>query len=166
MADRLPFTFNAQPYQLGAPQAGQFNLGTGFNYGPSGQLMSADPSTMSMNQAFGTYLQSSTNTMPPRYQPTGLEQAIGYQTNGGNYVPGYAGIAANLGLTAWQAKTAKDQTAAFQDSVDLEKKRFEANYTAQKKNYNSSIRDRQAARIASNPNAYQSVDAYMKENGI
>lgn len=64
---------------------------------------------------------------------------------------GYLGFQ-NLGL-------AKKQ---YQSQLDQFNKQWDAN----KKLTNASLSDRQAARVASNPNAYQSVDDYMKKYGI
>lgn len=64
---------------------------------------------------------------------------------------GYLGFQ-NLGL-------AKKQ---YQSQLDQFNKQWDAN----KKLTNASLADRQAARVASNPNAYQSVDDYMKKYGI
>lgn len=50
----------------------------------------------------------------------------------------------------------------YQSQLDQFNKQWEAN----KKLTNASLADRQAARVASNPNAYQSVDDYMKKYGI
>ena len=61
---------------------------------------------------------------------------------------GYLGFQ-NLGL-------AKKQ---YQSQLDQFNKQWDAN----KKLTNASLADRQAARVASNPNAYQSVDDYMKK---
>lgn len=66
-------------------------------------------------------------------------------------VNGYLGFQ-NLGL-------AKKQ---YQSQLDQFNKQWDAN----KKLTNASLADRQAARVASNPNAYQSVDDYMKKYGI
>lgn len=43
---------------------------------------------------------------------------------------------------------------------------FEKNYAAQQKLVNSQLEDRQAARVASNPSAYESVSSYMDRNRI
>lgn len=64
---------------------------------------------------------------------------------------GYLGFQ-NLGL-------AKKQ---YQSQLDQFNKQWDAN----KKLTNASLSDRQAARVASNPNAYQSVDSYMEKYGI
>lgn len=50
----------------------------------------------------------------------------------------------------------------YQSQLDQFNKQWDAN----KKLTNASLTDRQAARVASNPNAYQSVDDYMKKYGI
>lgn len=64
---------------------------------------------------------------------------------------GYLGLK-NYGL-------AKDQ---FAES----KRQFGLNYDAQMRTTNAALEDRQRARIASNPNAYQSLSEYMDRNGI
>lgn len=64
---------------------------------------------------------------------------------------GYLGFQ-NLGL-------AKDQARQAQKNWD---KQWGANV----KSTNAALEDRQKARIASNPNAYESVDSYMKKYGI
>lgn len=64
---------------------------------------------------------------------------------------GYLGFQ-NLGL-------AKDQARQAQKNWD---KQWGANVKAT----NAALEDRQKARVASNPNAYESVDSYMKKYGI
>jgi hypothetical protein len=46
------------------------------------------------------------------------------------------------------------------------KRQFELNYDAQRKLTNSQLEDRQRARVASNPGAYQSVGDYMSKYRI
>lgn len=64
---------------------------------------------------------------------------------------GYLGFQ-NLSLAKKQYQSQLDQ--------------FNKQWAANKKLTNASLADRQAARVASNPNAYQSVDDYMKKYGI
>lgn len=54
---------------------------------------------------------------------------------------------------------AKKQAAQAQQNWDKQ-------WSANVKNTNAALSDRQAARVASNPNAYESVDSYMKKYGI
>lgn len=52
------------------------------------------------------------------------------------------------------------------DTLNQSKKEFEMNWGAQKNMVNSQLQDRQRARVASNPGAYQSVGDYMQQYGI
>lgn len=70
---------------------------------------------------------------------------------GNGLLSGYLGFQ-NLGL-------AKDQARQAQKNWD---KQWGANV----KSTNAALEDRQKARVASNPNAYESVDSYMKKYGI
>lgn len=58
------------------------------------------------------------------------------------------------------------QLGLQRDAFNQSKKEFDMNWGAQQKTVNAQLEDRQKARVASNPGAYQSVDAYMKEKGI
>lgn len=46
------------------------------------------------------------------------------------------------------------------------KRQFDLNYGAQRQGINTQLEDRQRARVASNPGAYQSVSEYMDKNRI
>lgn len=76
-------------------------------------------------------------------------QAVGSVING----------AANAYNAYNSTKIAKDQLAFTKNSWN---KQFQAN----KNLTNASLADRQNSRVASNPGAYQSVDAYMNKYGI
>ena len=52
------------------------------------------------------------------------------------------------------------------DSLNFQKDAFSKQFENQRSLTNTEMQDRQAARVASNPTAYQSVDAYMKANGV
>lgn len=56
-------------------------------------------------------------------------------------------------------RLAKSQARQAQQNWDKQ-------WAANVKNTNAALSDRQAARVASNPNAYESVDSYMKKYGI
>lgn len=66
---------------------------------------------------------------------------------------------ANLYLGMKQYGLAKQQLAQAKDQ-------FDKNYTAQKTLTNTTMEDRQRARVASNPGAYQSVGDYMTQHGV
>jgi len=58
------------------------------------------------------------------------------------------------------------QLGLAKDSLASQKEQFAQNFAAQRKTTNAALSDRQNARVASNPGAYASVDAYMKQYGV
>lgn len=70
---------------------------------------------------------------------------------GNGLLSGYLGFQ-NLGLAKKQANQAQEN--------------WDKQWSANVKNTNAALEDRQKARVASNPNAYESVDSYMKKYGI
>lgn len=76
--------------------------------------------------------------------------SLGLQAGSG-LLNGYLGLQ-SLGLAKQQASDARNQW----------NQQWEANRTTT----NAALNDRQAARVASNPKAYESVDSYMKKYGI
>lgn len=53
-----------------------------------------------------------------------------------------------------------------QRQADQAQSNWNKQWNANVKTTNASLNDRQAARVASNPTAYESVDSYMKKYGI
>lgn len=72
------------------------------------------------------------------------------------------GVASGLANTFLGYK----QYQVAKDTLEQNKRAFNLNFDAQKKTTNAALADRQAARVASNPGAYQSVGDYMKQYGI
>jgi hypothetical protein len=58
------------------------------------------------------------------------------------------------------------QYGLAQQQLAQHQQEFETNFAAQKGLTNANLQDRQTARVASNPGAYQSVGAYMNQNGV
>lgn len=58
------------------------------------------------------------------------------------------------------------QYGLAKQTLEENKRQFQLNYDAQKQMTNTRLEDRQRARVASNPGAYQSVGAYMGANGV
>lgn len=91
---------------------------------------------------------------------TGGKNADGTTDFGlGSTLVGGASALGSLYTGMKQFGLAKDQLSFAKDS-------FAKNWEAQKTTTNSQLEDRQAARVASNSNAYQSVGDYMKKNGV
>lgn len=58
------------------------------------------------------------------------------------------------------------QYGLYKDQLAESKRQFGLNYDAQRQTTNAALEDRQIARVASNPTAYQSVGDYMAQNSI
>lgn len=90
----------------------------------------------------------------------GSTDANGIRTDGwGAPAIGAASGLLNTFMGMKQYGLAKDQLAES-------KRQYEANYAAQRTTTNAQLEDRQRARLAANPGAYQSVGDYMNKNGI
>lgn len=60
----------------------------------------------------------------------------------------------------------KEELALKKDAFQFGKDFSIAQYNTQADTLNTAMRDRQAARVGANPNAYQSVGDYMKQNEV
>lgn len=79
---------------------------------------------------------------------------------------GWGTAALGIGQGLASAWLGFQQYGLAKDTLKTNKEQFNKNYAAQKQTTNASLEDRQRARVASNPGAYQSVGTYMNQNGI
>jgi hypothetical protein len=70
---------------------------------------------------------------------------------------------ASAGLQGWLGMQTLKQN---KENLAFQKDAFSKQFENQRTLTNSDLRDRQNARVASNPGAYQSTDEYMKNNGV
>lgn len=84
----------------------------------------------------------------------------------GTKTQGYGGMALGAASGLFNAWMGMKQYGLAKQQLAEGKRQFALNYDAQRTTTNSQLQDRQAARVASNPNAYQSVGDYMNANGI
>jgi len=87
-------------------------------------------------------------------------------TKTGIKTDGWGGLALGAAQGVAGAYLGMKQYGMAKQQLAEAKRQFNVNYEAQRKSLNTRMQDRQAARVASNPEAYQSVGAYMKENRI
>lgn len=66
------------------------------------------------------------------------------------------------GIGAWNGM---QQNKLMRQNMNMQAGQFREQMDLSKSNYNSKLEDRQRARVASNPTAYESVDSYMKKYG-
>lgn len=79
---------------------------------------------------------------------------------------GWGGLALGGAQALGNAWMGMQQYGLAKKQLAQQKKEFETNFAAQRGLVNSQLEDRQRARVASNPGAYQSVSDYMKQNGV
>lgn len=79
---------------------------------------------------------------------------------------GLGGLAIGSFSALTNAMMGMKQFGLMKDQLKFSKESFAKNWEAQKTTTNSQLEDRQAARVASNAGAYQSVGEYMKKNGV
>lgn len=87
-------------------------------------------------------------------------------TETGIKTDGWGGLALGAAQGLGGAYLGMKQYGLAKDQFDESKRQFNVNFDTQKGLTNSRLEDRQAARVASNPGAYQSVGDYMKKNGV
>lgn len=92
--------------------------------------------------------------------------ALGNTDARGNRTDGWGGMALGVGQGLAGAFMGAKQYQLAQDALKENKRQFSLNFENQRKTVNTELQDRQRARVASNPGAYQSVSEYMKQNGV
>lgn len=80
--------------------------------------------------------------------------------------PGWGGMALGAAQGLFNGYLGLQQLGMAKDAMKENKRQFNLNYDAQRRTTNAALEDRQRARLASNPGAYESVGAYMNKNGI
>lgn len=150
-----------------------YNPMAGFNTDPwSGNSVSA-PAIAGANPwtqfDLGGYLNPAASTASAAKSitdPSFMQGMIGYTNPDGTKVNGWGGAALGLLQGLGSAYMGMQQYGLAKDQLQFSKDSFAKNYGAQKSITNATMEDRQRARVASNPGAYQSVGDYMAQNGI
>lgn len=100
-------------------------------------------------------------TQPNAWMPDWLKGAVGTKE-----APGWGGMALGAAGGLASAFMGMKQYGLAKDTLANNKQQFQMQYDAQKQMTNSNLEDRQRARVASNPGAYQSPSAYMSQYGV
>ncbi len=151
------FDLNAM-MNWGRPAAagGTANIPYSPAYGGYGAQPPANPATVPVG-----------DPNPAAYDPWSWEGFLGgTNQKTGMSTAGWGGMALGTlqGLT--NAYLGMKQYGLAKESLDQSKEQFEQQYDAQRTLTNAQLEDRQRARLAANPGAYQSVGDYMKRNGV
>lgn len=97
------------------------------------------------------------------YQPNGPNSGglLNWMSNNSDLLKAGVGLFTG-GLGAWNGF---QQNKLMERNMNMQASQFREQMNLSKSNYNSKLEDRQRARVASNPTAYESVDSYMKKYG-
>lgn len=138
---------------------------TGFNFGlaPEQSQYGAD-ALMNNIQTPSTNMNNLGGTTPSNW--FSKDSIFGGKSADGTQSNGWGGMALGVAQGLGSAYMGMKQYGMAEDALKENKRQFQLNYDAQKKTLNTQLEDRQRARVASNAGAYESVDSYMKKNGI
>ena len=84
----------------------------------------------------------------------------------GTMSQGWGGLALGGAQALGSLYMGMKQYGLAKETLANNKAQFERNFAAQRQTTNSALEDRQRARVASNPGAYQSVGDYMNQNEV
>lgn len=90
----------------------------------------------------------------------------GVDTKSGMKTAGWAPLALGLGQAIYGGIQGQRTQKLAENQFKEGKRQFDLNYNAQRDTINTNLEDRQRARVASNPGAYQSVSEYLDKNRI
>ena len=113
-----------------------------------------------MNWQLGTDITGSGQPQSPALN-TQVNAGGGSNISFNDVMAGINAISQGIG-----AYTGLRQLSLAKDSFNFNKGVTETNLANQAKTVNTNLEDRQRARIASNPNAYQSLSEYMNKNAV
>ena len=139
---------------MGNPGGGFFQMG---NYGQP-----AAPVDSSMQMPMGGF------NFAPQAAPQNsfLNGFLGSTDVNGIQTPGWGGTAIAGAQGLMNLFMGMKQYGLYKDQLSQSKRQFNLNYNAQRQTTNAALEDRQRARVASNPGAYQSPSDYMDQYGI
>ena len=115
---------------------------------------------------FQDYSSEVATTASP-FEPGWFDNLVGWKdSKTGIQHGGWGGLTLGAGSALMNGFMGMKQYGLMQDSLKEQKRQFNTNFDAQKKLVNSQLEDRQRARVASNPGAYESVGDYLDKNRI
>ncbi len=98
--------------------------------------------------------------------PGFMDGMAGYTDAEGIKHNGWGGMALGAGQGLLGGYLGMQQYGLAKEQLEEGKRQFNQNFETQRKMTNTRLEDRQKARRASNPGAYESPGAYMKKHGV
>ena len=154
--------YNTPGLQLGQPQ-GLGGLQSPSPYSGSGLTFNGDMNAMGANPTYQSLGTSMGMDMPSYTQGGTTFGNLGnWAAQNADLLKSGIGLVTG-GIGAWQGY---NQNKLMRQNMGQQASQFREQMDLSKQNINRNIEDRQRARVASNPTAYESVDSYMKKYGV
>lgn len=96
----------------------------------------------------------------------GRNSVLGGTDERGVTSKGWAPVALGIGQAIYGGMQGQKAQKLAESQFKESKRQFDLNYGAQRQGINTQLEDRQRARVASNPGAYESVSSYLDKNRI
>ena len=126
------------------------------NFAPNMQSIGSNPSFASVGESMGF-------EMPTYAQGNSWAGNLGnWAAQNSDLLKAGAGLITG-GIGAWNGM---NQNKLMRQNMNQQAGQFREQMDLSKQSLNRNIEDRQRARVASNPQAYESVDSYMKKYGV
>ena len=158
--------YNTPGLQLGQAEGlGGLPQTTTTPYTPQGMNFNGNMSAMGANPTFNSIGESMGMDVSTGNYGGGqgwLSKANNWMSNNTDLLKAGAGLVTG-GLGAWNGY---NQNKLMEKNMTQQANQFREQMDLSKQNINRNIEDRQRARVASNPTAYESVDSYMKKYGV
>lgn len=154
--------YNTPGLQLGQ-QAGLGGMPTGAPYTGGGLTFNGDMNAMGANPTYQSLGTSMGMDMPTYTQGGSTFGNLGnWAAQNSDLLKSGIGLITG-GIGAWQGY---NQNKLMRQNMGQQASQFREQMDLSKQSINRNIEDRQRARVASNPTAYESVDSYMKKYGV
>jgi hypothetical protein len=161
MRDWLQTNYSVSPVKLETPTFGQsYNPNAGLNYSYADIAEAKD----SAGQGWMDWLPGSRTIDPANM--SFLDRLYGGFDKQGNKYAGFGGALLSTGKSALDTWLGLKQLDLAEDTFDFQKSAWQQQFDNQTSLINTQLRDRQSALVSRDPNHYQSVEDYMKQNAV
>jgi hypothetical protein len=99
-------------------------------------------------------------------QASWFDSFLGKKYSDGSQAMGWGSTLLDLGKAGMQGYLGLEQLGLAKDNLAFQKDAFSKQFENQRSLANTEMQDRQNARVASNPGAYQDTNSYMKQHGV
>lgn len=150
----------------GLPPTNQFNYDPGDVFGSLIPSLNNTAVSGGGNDIFSMLSKVGGAGGAPAFEPSFLQSLMGFKDPTGFQTMGWGPAVFGMGKSLFDGWLGMEKLDLAKDSLNFQKDAFSKQFENQRTLTNAELRDRQAARVASNPTDYASVADYMRQNGV